>query len=148
MRFVWKPCISLWISIISIHYFCSRWAWRRRRNYSVDGPETGTVSRSLQHIWWVPWKCLLSTAYFLWETLICFFSVEHFSKHFFFFFSRPRSHLGNRLWCVTKQARFWCNCYHGLGLFWMKSYQSCGGAHPCRALAETEFLPYLIVISQ
>ena len=60
-------------------------------------------------------------------------------------FSWPRSCLGNRLRCVTKQARFWCNCYHGFGLFWMNSYQSCGRAHSCRALAETEFPPYFIV---
>ena len=47
---------------------------------------------------------------------------------------------------VSKQARFWCNCYHGLSLFWMNSHQSCGRAHPCRALAETEFPPYFIAL--
>ena len=75
----------------------------------------------------------------------CWHKKSWHKMNMYFFFSWPRSCLGNRLQCVTKQARFWCNCYHGLGLFWMNSYQSCGRVHLCRALAETEFPPYFMV---
>ena len=40
-----------------------------------------------------------------------------------------------------KEAQFWCNHYHGTGLFWNNSNQTCSHTNPAGDIQE--FLPYL-----
>ena len=54
-------------------------------------------------------------------------------------FTRTRSHIRETGRVVTKQERVWCNRWHGSGLFWMNSNQSCGLANATGNIQEGNF---------
>ena len=54
-------------------------------------------------------------------------------------FTRTRSHIRETGRVVTKQERVWCNRWHGSGLFWMNSNQSCGLVNATGNIQEGNF---------